>query len=154
MISIEPARVPQDRHAVIDIWREYTASPKTSLAYQRNEAEFADLPGIYAAPDGCIVLARTGENILGCIAFRRVDTAICEMKRLYVRPHGRGSGLGRRLVALLIDEARRVGYTEMRLDVLQEFAAAQSFYAAFGFAEAPPVTTNPIAGTRFLGLVF
>jgi ribosomal protein S18 acetylase RimI-like enzyme len=153
MPSIRNAQFPQDREAVLDIWREYVASPTVSLEFQGNEAEFADLPGKYAAPDGRVLLAVSpAGEIVGCVAMRRVDPMICEMKRLYVRPSARGLGLGRRLVEQLIGEARRAGYQEMRLDVLGEFERAQQLYRDLGFREADPIAFNPVPGTRCLGL--
>ncbi len=154
-IRNEAADFPRDAEQVRDIWREYVASPSVSLDYQGNEAEFAALPGKYAPPLGRILLAREAEtgHVAGCIAFRPVDRTICEMKRLYVRPHYRHLGLGRRLAEALIQAASNAGYLEMRLDVLDEFRAAQKLYASLGFVDAEPVSDNPIPGTRFLGLM-
>lgn len=152
MTAIRPAAFPHDSSAVLDIWREYVGSPSVSLDYQNYEAEFAALPGKYAPPRGCVLLADRGDEIDGCIAFRSVSTDICEMKRLYVRPRARGSRLGHDLVERLIAEARLAGYREMRLDVLEEFASARKLYEIFGFAAAEPVSFNPIPGTSFLGL--
>ena len=91
-------------------------------------------------------------RIDGCIAYRAVSASLCEMKRLYVRPHARGKNLGRELVARLITEARATGYLEMRLDVLEEFASARRLYEDFGFAPAEPVSYNPVPGAAFLSL--
>lgn len=152
-MTITPARFPEDNDALIAIWREYVASPQTRLDWQDNDADFANLPDRYAPPDGCVLLARSGDVVTGCIAYRRVDAAICEMKRLYVRPVARGAGLGRRLVEAPIDSARQAAYAEMRLDVLAEFEAAQTLYQDLGFVNAPAVTFNPEPGARFLGLI-
>jgi putative acetyltransferase len=99
-----------------------------------------------------VLLADRAGRIEGCIALRRVNDAICEMKRLYVRPSARGEGLGRQLVERLIAEARRADYTEMRLDVLAEFQQAQKLYRELGFVPAEPASFNPLPGTLFLGL--
>jgi putative acetyltransferase len=152
MVAVRHARFPEDQTAVLEIWREYVSSPSVSLDYQRNDEEFAQLPGKYSAPGGCILLGLVDERVEGCIAMRRVDPAICEMKKLYVRPAARGHGIARMLVARLITEARDVGYQDMRLDVLAEFTAARRLYESFGFAPAPAVSFNPIPGTKFLGL--
>ncbi|MFE8584932.1 GNAT family N-acetyltransferase [Sphingomonas sp. NCPPB 2930] len=152
MTIIRTARFPDDMMAVVDIWREFVASPSVSLDHQNNEAEFALLPGKYARPAGCVLLAERGGAIDGCIAFRRVTPAIAEMKRLYVRPRARGERLGHRLVERLIEEARGAGYSEIRLDVLAEFTQAQKLYAEFGFVAADAVSYNPLPGTAFLGL--
>ncbi|MCB2060651.1 MAG: GNAT family N-acetyltransferase [Novosphingobium sp.] len=152
MAAIREALFPEDAAGVLDIWREFVASPSVSLDYQGNESEFADLPGKYAAPEGRVLLAAADDRIDGCVAFRKVSDAICEMKRLYVRPRARGCGLGRLLVEKLIAAARSSGYAEMRLDVLAEFEAAQKLYADLGFVPAEPVSFSPLPGTLFLGL--
>ena len=78
------------------------------------EAELAELPGGYDT----ILLARDGEEVVGCVALRPLEDGVCEMKRLYVRPAGRRSGIGRALVEASIARARQLGYATMRLDTL------------------------------------
>ncbi len=155
MATIRHAIFPADRPAVLDIWREFVASPSVSLAHQNNQLEFDDIPGKYAAPDGCILLAdgdAGDDGIEGCVSLKKVDAGICEMKRLYVRPRARGTRLGHDLIERLIGEARDLGYSEMRLDVLEEFVQAKKLYVAFGFVPAEPISFNPLPGTEFLGL--
>jgi putative acetyltransferase len=152
MTIIRHAIFPEDTARVLDIWREFIARSPVNLNYQGNDAEFAVLPGKYAAPKGCVLLSERGGEIEGCIALRPVSADICEMKRLYVRPDARGRGLGRDLVDRLIAEARAMGYREMRLDVQEKFLAARQLYAAFGFTAAEPVSFNPVPGASFLGL--
>lgn len=152
MPEVRPARYPEDAAAVLAIFREFVASPHTDLSYQNNEADFAKLPGAYAPPNGDILLAEHDGAIVGCVAFRRVSEAICEMKRLYVRPAGRGLRLGRMLVIRVLDAARAVGYAEVRLDVLAEFHHAQRLYRELGFVPAEPVSHNPTPGAKFLGI--
>jgi putative acetyltransferase len=152
MTVIRRAELPRDTEPVLDIWREFVASPSVSLAHQKNEVEFANIESKYAAPGGCILLADNAGAIEGCIAFRKVSPEICEMKRLYVRPRARGQRLGEQLVESLIGQAKGAGYLEMRLDVLAEFEHARALYARFGFEPAGPISFNPLPGTAFLGL--
>ena len=144
---IRHASFPADGPAVLDIWSEFVASPSVSLAHQNNHLEFADIPGKYAAPYGCILLADDDGRIDATVSLKRVDAAICEMKRLYVRPRARGTRLGYGLIERVIGEARILGYSEMRLDVLAEFIQAKTLYAAFGFVPAEPISFNPLPGT-------
>lgn len=152
MAEIRQARFPAERDAVLDIFTEYVNSPSVSLDFQGNEKEFADLPGKYVPPRGAILLGWHESEAVGCVAMRPVDAAICEMKRLYVRPAGRGLGLGRRLAEAIVAAAHDAGYAEMRLDVLPEFDRARRLYDSLGFRPAEPVAHNPVPGTEFLGL--
>lgn len=152
MLTIRQAVFPTDLQEVISIFREYVSSPTVSLDFQEYEAEFADLPGKYAAPEGRLLLAREAGAVLGCAALRRVDESTCEMKRVYVRPGARGRNLGRLLVEAILREARLSGYARICLDVLPEFTAARQLYEAMGFVPAEPVSFNPVPGTKFLAL--
>ncbi|HET7524406.1 MAG TPA: GNAT family N-acetyltransferase [Burkholderiaceae bacterium] len=136
------------------IFREYAAGLGVDLCFQNFEAELASLPGEYGAPRGALLLATVNDELAGCGACRPlpdVDYAnACEMKRLYVRPGFRGVGLGRALAGALFDEARRIGYSSMLLDTLDDMEAARSLYEALGFEEIPPYYFNPIAGAHYL----
>lgn len=152
MTIVRRAIFPDDSSSILSIWREFIANSPVNLDYQKNDEEFANLPGKYAVPDGCVLLVDRSGEIDGCIALRRVSEHICEMKRLYVRPGARGRGYGDTLIQRLIIEARRAGYTEMRLDVQEKFASARALYARVGFVAAAPVSYNPVPGASFLGL--
>lgn len=149
---IRRALFPADLPAVTAIFREYVHSPTADLGFQDYEQEFADLPGKYAEPDGCILLAIVDGGVAGCAALRRVDGRSCELKRVYVRPAARGMDLGRQLVQRMLEVARQAGYARMCLDVLPEFVAAQRLYESLGFVPAEPVSFNPVPGTKFLAL--
>ena len=101
---------------------------------------------------GQLWLAEEGEAPLGCIALRRIDAQRAEMKRLYVRPAARGLGLGRRLTAALLAEARRLGYRRICLDTLPVMRTAQALYEELGFVDIEPYRLNPVEGARFMAL--
>jgi ribosomal protein S18 acetylase RimI-like enzyme len=123
--------------------REYADGLGVDLSFQDFESEVADPLGFYEL----VLLAEDG-----CVALRRIDEQTCELKRLYVRPAGRGSGLGRRLAEAVIAEARERGYSRMLLDTLPEMTAAQALYRSLGFRETEPYRHNPVPGTAFLEL--
>ena len=152
MTIIRHAIFPDDTASILAVWRRFIANSPVNLDYQDNETEFATLPGKYAAPEGRVLLADRDREIVGCIALRKVTTEICEMKRLYVRPSSRGDHLGHDLVRHLIEDARTMGYREMRLDVQEKSISARKLYASFGFSAAEPISFNPVAGASFLGL--
>lgn len=126
------------------LFREYAESLGVDLSFQGFEEELA------ALPDGYDVLLLAGED--GCVGVRRFEAGVCEMKRLYVRPSARGSGLGRTLALAAVERARALGYRAMRLDTMPMMESAQALYASLGFVEIPPYRHNPVAGTRFMEL--
>ena len=132
------------------LFEEYQKSLGFSLCFQNFDEELAGLPGAYAPPDGRLLLAFAGDEPAGCIALRNIGEEICEMKRLWVRPAFRGTGLGRRLVDTLMAEARAIGYRAVRLDTLPSMRAAQALYESLGFRDIPPYNDHPIEGTRFM----
>ena len=152
MIEIAHALHPADIEAARQLFQEYQQGLGVDLCFQDFATELATLPGAYAPPSGRLLLARDGIRVLGCVALRPLTDGACEMKRLYVQPGNRTSGVGRQLVERLIEEARAAGYTRMLLDTLLTMAGAQRLYEQLGFRDVPPYRHNPIEGTRFLGL--
>lgn len=151
-VSIAPVRTTDDLAAAILLFRSYAESLDVDLAFQGFEAELAAMPGQYAPPAGELLLARDPEGRpVGCVGLRPIEPAgCCEMKRLYVAPDGRGSGLGERLVEAVIAEAWRIGYRELRLDTVPSMMAAISLYRGLGFEQTEPYYDTPIAGTLFM----
>jgi ribosomal protein S18 acetylase RimI-like enzyme len=137
----------RDRERVVALLREYEAGIGISLCFQNFDAELAGLPGDYAPPKGLMVLARQagGPELLGCVAVRPVpgSPGLCEMKRLFVRSAGRGSGLGRKLAVAAMTEAGRLGYTRMCLDTLPSMTAAQALYRTLGFRQTGVTASEP-----------
>ena len=130
--------------------REYVDWIGLDLAFQEIDAELSGLPGDYAPPRGALFVATERDRYLAMIALRPMAGAIGEMKRLYVRPEARGRGLARQLITTLCDEAKRLGYAEVRLDTLPMMGDAQALYEAYGFVDIAPYYETPIAGTRFM----
>jgi putative acetyltransferase len=150
---ITPA-TPEQLAATRLIFQEYADQLGVDLCFQNFEAELAGLPGDYAPPQGCLLLALADGEIAGCCAMRPLETVdyhnACEMKRLYVRPGFRRFGLGRQLVEAVLDAARIAGYHSLLLDTLNDMEAARALYEDLGFKDIPPYYHNPIAGAHYL----
>jgi len=150
---ITPA-TPEQLAATRLIFQEYADQMGVDLCFQNFEAELAGLPGDYAPPQGCLLLALLDGEIAGCCAMRPLETVdypnACEMKRLYVRPGFRGFGLGRQLAEAVLDAARIAGYHCVLLDTLNDMEAARALYEDLGFKDIPPYYHNPIAGAHYL----
>jgi ribosomal protein S18 acetylase RimI-like enzyme len=134
------------------LFEEYARSLNTNLCFQGFEQELAELPGRYALPSGRLLLALEGDAVAGCVALRRIDDGICEMKRLYLRPAFRGKGTGRLLVTAVLEAARDCGYRLMRLDTLSSMKEAIELYESLGFIRTAPYYENPSGEAVFFEL--
>lgn len=152
MLTIADAITVDDVLTVRGLFEEYAASLGVDLCFQGFAEELARLPGDYAPPRGRLLLALHDGRTAGCVALRPLEPAVCEMKRLYVRPAFRTHGIGRVLIDRIVQDARQAGYRHMRLDTLPSMAAAQALYRRLGFQEIAPYRKNPIEGAVFLEL--
>ena len=144
-ITIEPTR---DFLLIRDLFLDYAAALGVDLSFQNFDDELKHLDKWYEL----ILVARVDGEAAGCAALRKLERHICEMKRLFVRSRFRRLGLGHKLAVELIAEARRRGFTHMRLDTLPSMKAAMALYESLGFRETTAYRFNPIEGSRFLEL--
>ena len=165
---IVPVRNQEDLSDTIKLFYDYAASLGLDLGFQNFDIEMSSMPGKYAPPEGELLLARTtsGQPV-GCVGLRAlpftlgqppelearsVDRKICEKKRLYVAPGGRGRGIGKALATNIIGVARQLNYKEIKLDTLPSMVAALRMYKSLGFVETPAYYVTPLEGTHFLTL--
>jgi putative acetyltransferase len=152
MLKLFLVKTDKDIKTVKQLFVKYADGLGFDLCFQNFEEELANLPGDYAPQGGCLLLARYNGKAAGCIALRKLNDSVCEMKRLYVKPEFRGLKIGRKLVEAVIAEARRIGYTHIRGDTLPSMEAARALYASLGFKEIKPYRHNPIEGAIYIEL--
>jgi GNAT superfamily N-acetyltransferase len=88
-------------------------------------------------PRGRLLIARTGPEVVGVGALKPVDAAVAEIKRMYVRPHARGQGIGRAILERLLADARTIGYQVARLETATFMREAHALYRSLGFQDRP-----------------
>jgi len=153
-LTIVPAESAAQLDAIRELLLEYWQNRKLELFVFNFDQELAGLPGAYAPPDGRLFLAQWENKPAGCVALRKLESGICEMKRLYLSPKFRGKGVGKILAEFIIHEARNIGYQKMRLDTIQSnMQEAIALYRQLGFNEIAPYRVNPLPGVIFMELV-
>ena len=149
-MRIKHAQTPSEIENVRRLFRDYEAFLDVDLCFQSFEEELAGLPGKYAPPPGGALLIGLNKNrAIGCVGVRRLNDGVCEMKRLFVRPEARGSGMGRQLAKEIIAVARTLGYALMRLDTLDRLTEAMRLYETLGFQRIQPYYANPLPGVVY-----
>lgn len=152
MISIQRAETPDDIDAVRVLIRDFSRWAMTEIAETDNpgvfaelETELAGLPGRYGPPSGCLVLARLDREPAGCVAFYAHDDSTIEVKRMFVLPRARGHGIGGRMMAVLLAQARAAGFRRALLSSHHTMHAAHASYRRSGFVDVPLSADFPSA---------
>jgi putative acetyltransferase len=172
-LTILQAHTPEELDEFRSLCREYEASLPFSLCFQGFDEEMRSLPGKYAGPAGCILLARLVQpappsdgdtqgvgvpSPVGAVALRPIEAIdgeprpVCEMKRLYVRPACRSMGISRALTTRLIAFAAEAGYARMKLDTSGDMIPAQRLYRSLGFVPTARYNDDPLEDTLYFAL--
>ena len=129
--------------AAISLFRQYAAWLNIDLGFQHFEEELVSLKNMYGAPFGGIILCKNGSGYAGCIAIRKIDVDIAELKRMYVRPEFQQLGIGNALLQDALTLAKKYHYKKIRLDTLSNMTPAINLYKRNGFYEIPAYYFNP-----------
>ena len=152
MIKIINAQTAEHYQYARELFVRYADFLGFDLEFQGFSRELATLPGEYAPPEGCILLADDSGQIAGCVALRPLEDKICEMKRLFVRSDYRGRGMGRMLACSVIDRAREKGYEKMRLDTIATMKEARTLYYSLEFRNIKAYRYNPLDDPSYMEL--
>ena len=152
--EIRLAESPEDYQLFIRLAREYIDSLGFEVDFQDVNTEMAEAQHRYGETGrGAALLAvEQSGAVAGIAAIRDLGDGVCELKRMYVKPAHRGSGVGKRLCEASIGLAASQGYHSMRLDTLRRMTAANRLYESLGFRHIPPYTVNPMADALFFEL--
>lgn len=136
--------VPPERQAFTDLLTEYYALMVARIEADGGDAgdgsqaidEFWGEVDKYMPPEGRLFLALSeGGEMIGCGTMKKIKPDTAELKRLYVKPKARGTGLGRHLVERRIAAAREMGMKTLLVDTLRANVEMQSLYRSLGFEE-------------------
>ncbi|WP_328307704.1 GNAT family N-acetyltransferase [Actinomycetospora sp. NBC_00405] len=159
-IAVSRARTAGDWRAAATLLDEYrrwladAAAIDLTVAQPDADIEFSDLERFYRPPDGVLVVAWAGRAPAGMAGVHRLAGAVGELKRMYVRPHARGLGVGRALLVEAIEAALDLGFLELRLQTKPAtMADADRLYREHGFVDIAPYADLGVEGVADLGLV-
>jgi putative acetyltransferase len=152
MIKITEPDYKNDMEIVRELFVEYKQFIGIDLCFQDFQNELAELPGKYAPPEGCILIAYLNNQPVGCVALKNIGEKTCEMKRLFVKQQFQGRKIGRMLAESIIEKAKNKGYKMMKLDTVESLKPALCLYKSLGFRETKPYVHNPLDQPLFFEL--
>jgi ribosomal protein S18 acetylase RimI-like enzyme len=144
------SQTPGEFKIAKDLFEEYGASLSVDLCFQGFDEELQTMHTQYNLPKGCLMLVYENEKAIGCAAIREYEKNSCELKRMYLKQECRGKGIGKKLLQLMSDKAKELGYTKILLDTLPQMKEAQHLYKTFGFKQIDPYRFNPVEGTVYM----
>lgn len=144
MVKIAIANADLDRAALHDMMIEFytlqigraNAEIAAALTPEIATQDFWDGYDDYFAPNGVLVLAHGDDNaLIGMGMMRKIRPDTAEFKRMYVRPAGRGHGIGRKMIEMRIDAARIMGLRTIVADTLKASTTMHGIYRDMGFRQ-------------------
>jgi putative acetyltransferase len=151
-MHIRQAQFPLDIPAIVTLVREYAAWLNIDMSFQNFEQEMLQIESIYSLPKGLFWVVEEADKLVGCVGFKHLDATTAEVKRLYVQPAFRGQQLGEKLMQVLTDTTRQLGYQRLVLDTVPQTAFAQTLYQRMGFAPIAQYYDGPTLATQFFEL--
>lgn len=106
------------------------------------------LRSFYAHPSRILLALDDDGAPVGVVALLVTDD-VGEIRRLYIAPQQRTTGLGRRLVELLIAQASALGLVRLVLSTLPTMVHAQTLYRSLGFVDAEAYVDEPTDGVLY-----
>jgi GNAT superfamily N-acetyltransferase len=131
-LVVEPHRYDDTTsHALIEeVQQEYV------LRYGGPDSTPVD-PDEFAPPNGAFLVLLLDGEAVACVGLRRHDATQAEVKRMFVRRPFRGRGISRRLLTVVEDEARRLGYERILLETGSAQPEAVGLYRSSGYDQIP-----------------
>jgi putative acetyltransferase len=152
-MHIREAQFPSDQTTLVALIREYAVWLNIDMSFQDFDNEMAQIDNKYSLPNGMLWVVQEAERLVGCVGFKHLDNTTAEVKRLYVQPAFRGQQLGDKLMQVVVDTTRKLGYQRLVLDTVPQTVAAQALYLRMGFTPIAPYYDGPTLATDFFELL-
>lgn len=146
---LKEAETDKEYQTAAKLFKEYAVHIGVDLGFQNFDKEVENIENQYSRPNGAIFIAYNDKTPLGCFGIRKLEDAVCELKRMYLRKEARGHGTGKKLLKKSIELGKELGYEKMRLDTLPTMQSAIGLYEKAGFYEIEPYRFNPIKGAKY-----
>ena len=135
---LRPIRPADDAAMAAIIRAVMTEHGASGPGFAIHDAEVDGMAAAYAGPDARYYVVERAGEVLGGAGFARLHgtgpaDGVCELRKMYFLPAARGLGLGRELLAVLLDHMRDAGYRRCYLETTRQMQAAQRLYRAAGF---------------------
>ena len=127
------------------LFKEYAAWLNIDLSFQHFDDELIAIKAMYGLPDGGIILCKYRDEFIGCVGIRKIDNHTAELKRMFIKQAWQKQGIGKILLKKVVELARILNYTVIRLDTLNYMMPAIKLYKEYGFYEIPAYYNNPNA---------
>ena len=130
---------------------ETAGAPKLSAA-DFSASAVASMEDVLPPRGRTLIASGENERYLGCGQLRRLREDAVEMKRMFVRPEAQGTGIGRKLFEMRLEEARSMGVAEVYADTAKGNSAMLNMYEKYGFEyiNRYPENANPLEYEPFL----
>ncbi len=133
----------KEYEAAMHLFLEYANWLNIDLSFQKFDEELKILKTMYGPPHGCIILCKHENNFVACVAVRKIEEGVAELKRMYVKPEYQRKGIGENLLKISIKFAKEKGYKTIKLDTLNTMKPAMNLYAKHGFVKTDAYYFNP-----------
>ena len=102
------------------------------------------------AQGGRVFMAMHDGEAVGCVALIAMADGGYEVAKMTVREDLRGSGLGKQLMQVCIDEGVRLGAPRLYLETNSSLAPAIGLYRSMGFKDLEPVESEYVRADVFM----
>ena len=119
---------------VFQVLAEFGLKPDSSST----DRDIDNIEKHYTHRNGLFYVIEDNQQVIATMGVYQLEASICELRKMYLLPDYRGTGIGKRLLELAIDKAKQLGYQRMELETASPLKTAVALYQSYGFKEFNP----------------